>query len=361
MKILLINNNPVVSRLTALSARKEEIEIDEIQEVTELSSDTYDIVFVDGDSWTKDVRDVITENIKAKKSVLFYTEGDDEEQGSFDITILKPFLPSEVSAVIRSVEELEDVAVVSEENENHFDILADAKDSNREELFTLDDLEEEKTLLSENDSKPVVKEENEELPLELTDAENSLLGKENFDSKLEEAFPLKINTLDDDLFDDDLLKKSEIESDDDLFELDLEEAKLSIDDALEDELFAEDKKEKVSTDEVLDFDLESDEVNLEELPPATKILDESEIENIKGLLNEEVDDNMSLEDLMPAMPAVEVEPKAPKKKSIKKEKESTDLEANVLLETMKSLPIENLRELLAGARININIKFPKAK
>ena len=361
MKILLINNNPVVSRLTALSARKEEIEIDEIQEVTELNSDTYDIVFVDGDSWTKDVRDVIKENIKVKKSVLFYTEGDEEEQGSFDLAILKPFLPSEVSAVIRSVEELEDVEV-NASNESHFDILADAKESNREALFTLDDLEEEKTLLVQNENEPPIKEMKEDLPLALTDEETTLLEKDNFDTKLEEAFPLKINTLDDELFEDDLMEKAEITPDTELFELDLEEeAKLSIDDALENELFSEDKKEEVSEDEVLDFDLDSDEVKLEEVSQATQILDESEIENIKGLLNEEVDDNMSLEDLMPAIPAVEVEPKVAKKKSSKKAKESSNVEANVLLETMKSLPVENLRELLAGARININIKFPKAK
>jgi len=104
MKILLINNNPVVSRLTALSARKEDIKIDEIQEVTELNSANYDIVFVDADSLTKDVRDVISENLKTQKSVLFYADGDEEEKDSFDISILKPFLPSEVSAVIRSVE-----------------------------------------------------------------------------------------------------------------------------------------------------------------------------------------------------------------------------------------------------------------
>jgi len=359
MKILLINNNPVVSRLTALSARKEDIEIDEIQEVTELSSDTYDIVFVDGDSWTKDVRDVITENMKVKKSVLFYTEGDEDEKESFDLTILKPFLPSEVSAVIRSVEEVNDTVEENESQESHFDILADAKASSREELFSLDGLEDK--VAAETVPEPIMKEE--ELSLDLTDNDNLLSEKDNFDTKLEEAFPLKINTLDDDLLDDEIEMKEELISNEELFELDMEnEEKLSLDDALEDELFSDDKTEKVNNDEVLDFDLDSDEVKLEEVTtPATQILDESEIENIKGLLNEEPTDDISLDDIMPPMQAEEIETKAPKKKSSKKSKDSMGLEANVLLETMKSLPVENLRELLAGAKIDISIRFPKAK
>ena len=34
MKILLVNSNPVVSRLTALSARKESVKLDEIKDIS---------------------------------------------------------------------------------------------------------------------------------------------------------------------------------------------------------------------------------------------------------------------------------------------------------------------------------------
>ncbi len=45
MKILLINTNPVVSRLTALSARKEGVELDEVRDVSEIDNiDIYDII-----------------------------------------------------------------------------------------------------------------------------------------------------------------------------------------------------------------------------------------------------------------------------------------------------------------------------
>jgi len=345
MKILLINNNPVVSRLTALSARKEDIEIDEIQEVTELSSDTYDIVFVDGDSFSKDVRDVIAENMKVKKTVLFYAEDDEEEKSSFDLSILKPFLPSEVSAVIRSVEDLEEVSVEQEKIVEDFNVFENEKKEPREELFRLDD----DVLLDEK-----VEEKKEEV-------------KSSFDEKLEEAFPLKINGLDD----EEESKKEEIE--------------LALDEELFSPLSSDNKIEE--KEELLEFDLddklfeEKEEPKMEErlkeeklftldeevVAPTTKILDESEIENIKGLLSEDNSSEMALEDLMTPAPLLEkvdekeeevVVAKAEKKKSKKSTKKVDD---EAVMQTLSSLSMESLRELLAGATVNIKIKFPKAK
>lgn len=66
MKILLINSNPVVSRLTALSARKEEIQVEEVQNINEVKNSKYDIVFVDSDSFNKNIENSIS-NITAQK------------------------------------------------------------------------------------------------------------------------------------------------------------------------------------------------------------------------------------------------------------------------------------------------------
>ncbi len=363
MKILLINNNPVVSRLTALSARKENIEIDEIQEVTELSSDKYDIVFVDSDSLTKDVRDTIKEHLKIKKLVLFYTDGDEEDKGIFDISILKPFLPSEVSAVIHSVEDMEE-----EKEEKHFNVLDEPKASDKEELFELNDLVEIK-------DEPIVIE-----------------TKDSFDKKLEEAFPLKINTLEDDLFEEKESKnKDEISKDKEIFEFDMRDNELTLDD----DFFS---KEIIKTNKTLDFEDDNNLLNIEDEPLVvleddkekielltedvtkedkseekveenvveTKILDKNEIDNIKGLLSEDTNSNdMTLEDLMTPPPVmvekVEDEDKKYKKKKVKKEKENISVDSDVIVQSLSALSIEGLRELLAGARVNINIKFPKAK
>ncbi|MBU1668109.1 hypothetical protein KKC13_06785 [bacterium] len=373
MKILLINNNPVVSRLTALSARKEEIEIDEIQEVTELSNDHYDIVFVDADSLSKDVRDVISENIKVQKKVLFYAQDDKEDNESFDMTILKPFLPSEVSAVIRSVEESE-----SDEREldKNYDLFANKEEAKREALF---DLDEDITDLS--------KFENKEIKEDLSSEE------ESFDKKLKEAFPLKDIELDEDLFDEPKVEDEDLslKNKDDLFELELNDDKLTLDE----DLFTEDdKKSKVPSDnELLDFDFENndeldfssekvdlladdllfnneskneqkEQMNNKSDKEVTKILDAAEIANIKDILEDDTSDTMELSDLMstatPTMVNLEsTEEKVEKKKKSKKVKEHSKLNSDVSLETLANLPVESLRKLLAGARVNISIKFPK--
>ena len=387
MKILLINNNPVVSRLTALSARKENIELDEIQEVTELSSDSYDIVFVDGDSWSKDVRDVIKEHIKVKKSVLFYAEGDDDDKKAFDISILKPFLPSEVSAVIRSIEESEEEDT-SANKESNFDILADAKDSSRDELVSLEE--------SKSKVEVETKTEKEELFATLSE-ESPKLEEGDFDSKLEEAFPLKINSLDDELFALDDVKDSEnltateekkdelFDLDEDLFAIDdnlkSDDKLLELDDIKEEPLkeLEKDTKEleKVVAEEKEELFEYSEKREIEEEVTATKILDEVEIENIKGLLSEDdsSSEEMKLEDLMtptstvPAIMTNEIdevvkekkEKREKKEKKSKKSKDSSVIESELLIDTLTALSVESLRELLAGTRVNISIKFPKAK
>jgi len=410
MKILLINNNPVVSRLTALSARKEDIKIDEIQEVTELNSANYDIVFVDADSWTKDVRDVISDNLKTKKSVLFYADGDDEEKDSFDISILKPFLPSEVSAVIRSVE----ASSIDLEGEDHLNIVTDNKVEAKSELFDLDGLDaidgkkEEDSLILNDD-------------LELNN---------KFDEKLEEAFSLNKSSLDDDILDDsdlfDLDLKDETSSlDKDLFaedkkedidmvteKFDLEDDTLTLMDTPKEEELISSKEEELLSSKEEDFSLDLDELLIaeekineekveakleekvevakeetkeKEIKTETKILDELEIENIKGILTEDISDEITLDELMTpvaVMPSVvESTPKEKdalkeelkiekieiEKKEEKREKKSDkiddalDFDTNVLSQTLAAMPVENLRELLSGAKVNITIKFPKSK
>ncbi len=398
MKILLINNNPVVSRLTALSARKEDIEIDEIQEVTELSSYNYDIVFVDADAWNQDVKSTIFTHVEVKKKVLFYAQDDKEESDAFDISILKPFLPSEVSAVIRSLEESEVVAEESKavEEVEHFDVFSDAKDENREPLF---DLEDKLDKIPELEAV----EEKRDLMDELTKIDEGMVNdQDSFDQKLEEAFPLKSDELDDELFektpealnlDTELKVESEAlleKNSEDLFELDLNDDKFSLDD----ELFTQEPKTKelASNDEILDFDFEKsdeldfanekvaevensveaskEEINSEE---TTKVLDQSEIANIKEILQDEKTETMELEDLMvPSMSETSlseteiksdkvVSEEVEKKKKSKKEKSVSTVNSEVLVETLASLQVETLRELLAGTTVTINIKFPKAK
>jgi hypothetical protein len=402
MKILLINNNPVVSRLTALSARKEDIEIDEIQEVTELTSYDYDIVFVDADSWNEDVKSTIFTHIETQKRVLFYAQDDNEDLDLFDKGILKPFLPSEVSAVIRSVDAITTLDNISHEieEEKSIDLVEESKEEVGKlletEPFELESAEVKTDLMDELTKIDDQKVEKETL-LNSSDLENDL-----FENKSEE---LTINA-------NDFASKS---VDSDLFDLDLDEDK----NLLDNELFTAEVKttEKELNDELLEFDLDKDnEINLDneevatieesvedfvnkeisdvasELKPEveieevkteieTKVLDAEEIGAIKNILEEDISETLELEDLVaPSMVAAGVSAVAlssdeliaseetvdadkKKKKKSKKEKRVVSEDSNssdTLVDTLSNLKVESLRELLAGAIVSIKIEFPKA-
>jgi len=390
MKILLINNNPVVSRLTALSARKEDIEIDEVQEVTELTSYNYDIVFVDADSWNEDVKSTIFTHLETQKKVLFYAQDDNEDLDIFDKGILKPFLPSEVSAVIRSVEEINTLADISNE-------IEESKDDKLEKVAA-------STLLASQAMSLESAEDKTDLIDELTKideekVEETLLGSADLEDDLfkETSEELNINV-------NDFASKSTSEE---LFELDLNDEKISLDDELS---TAEVKTtEKVLDDELLEFDLDEDkeldldnenlfepkeEELLNELKDVvseskpeleTKVLDAEEIGTIKDILEDDVSDTMELDDLLaPSMAGVagvaamalssgdfeaqesdESDESTDKKKKKKSKKEKKILveeseSADTLVDTLSNLKVESLKELLAGATVSIKIEFPKA-
>jgi hypothetical protein len=401
MKILLINSNPVVSRLTALSARKEEIQIDEVQEINEINNSKYDIVFVDADSWSKELDSAISKDIQAQKRVLFYAQDDKNNKELFDISILKPFLPSEVSAVIRSVEEYAVSAEESKENlleveeESIFNVLDTPKEEKKEEfLLSLDDD-------IELDKKEVTSVDKLEKENKLEDKEEDLFAElkessSDFDQQLEEAFPLK---KEEDLFDldfsDDVLEKEfdaldkEKKSDtkkveeiakEELFDFDLDNngLDLNLDVLSDDKISVEttptketDKKEKevketkIETKSEEIIEMPSKKVKKSDVMVETKILDQSEVLNIKDILENDDDSNVELDELMtPAVQMIRTSDetkKKEKKKKVKKVDESPTLQADAVIDTLTALPVDTLKGLLAGATIKVSIKFPKVK
>ena len=102
MHILLINTNPVVSRLLALCARDDSIILEEVASITSLKRKDYDIVFVDEESYKDEVLDM-NRYISSSKKVFFSNE--DIQHNIFDMVIKKPFLPSEIIALFDTVEE----------------------------------------------------------------------------------------------------------------------------------------------------------------------------------------------------------------------------------------------------------------
>jgi len=106
MKILLINANPVVSRLLALCTRDAHLFLDEVTGVDELKDVVYDLVFVDDGAYVEAVDAFLGKGKIRKKIFISYMK--DTVKG-FDGTIKKPFLPSQIIKVIESVEKDESV------------------------------------------------------------------------------------------------------------------------------------------------------------------------------------------------------------------------------------------------------------
>ena len=442
MKILLINNNPVVSRLTALSARKENVVLDEIKNISELKTSDYNIIFVDEESYNNDVSNIIR-NSGVKNRVLFYTEGNKENQSIFNRTILKPFLPSEVSEILRetNVSILKAKEQEQKEKQPSVDFKELVKENKEKELEAINILDKKEPALAAAtvasiaiDKKSEIDEkakENlkleekyiEELNLEKLSSEKNETKKDTFDLKIEEAFPLNLEDNKEQEKDKEKIeispKKDTFELDDDLFELDdkkasnksesklndlfeLDDKKDELKDGFDDNLFEIDKKIKkdILDDSPLDFDLESkNEVNFkateeievakkpeitEEPETSTKILNKSDISDIKNILNEEKGSESLTEIPTSLMSITKTKEDTQKETNIEKEdtieKISNELETNqevsqkqppkkkkhlgelstgaAIADTLNKLPVKDLRQLLRGAKVNISIEFP---
>lgn len=119
MKILLINDNPVVSRLLVLCTREESVVLDEAVSADTVKSDDYDIVLVDEASYGADVAELLTLLGRCKKVYISY---DNEAMKGFNTTIKKPFLPSQILELIENLGSEEEVIEQEVETieEDHF-------------------------------------------------------------------------------------------------------------------------------------------------------------------------------------------------------------------------------------------------
>ncbi len=421
MKILLVNSNPVVSRLTALSARKESVRLDEIKDISALKKSDYDIVFVDFESYTQELSNLLS-NSDIPKRVLFYTQDDKEKPEIFNITILKPFLPSEVSAVLRErkieieenppTEEYTDLnKLIAEKKDDLAPInISEKKDKTVESKKTKveekrDELELEPINLIEDEILEKKRDNIELEPITLIKEETVESQKPKIEVKKRKNELEPITLIDDKITEEELLaefsqsgdklKKIEKSPDLGIVELSLEEAKdesklfeLDIDEdsTIKDsglleidnnkkssdtnELLEIESRDNNFKDEILDLDMDSkNEVNFDTPPKeqkSTKILDGDEISNIKSLLDsdKEIDKDISLEDVMTTTAPqvytkVEKKNKKRKKRKAKKEIENKKLSSEIITDTLSALPIDDLRRLLLGTKIHITIEFPK--
>jgi len=357
MKILLINTNPVVSRLTALSARKEGIDLDEVKDISEVKDiNSYSIVFVDSDINSSEVIEFL-KNSNIKRRVIFASQDDKRVDSIYNFTILKPFLPSEVSSILRDAKIEIDTKDLDEDLAIDTQILENQRENSKEEDEEYINLSK---LISTKNNTPIREE-----------------------SKAESAPTLQLNR-----------EKEKIEQEEkiSLFEIDKETTKKDTtpletileedreDESINSSLFSLDKesREEVDFDALKSNEKKQSSPNIEDEP---KILDKDEISNIKTLLDEttlnennkiadkekiaQIEDNksQSLQEPKESIENIQTQTSEENiKLSIddkKDKKKKNKLKKRVFKDTVGSLPIEELRQLLRGTKIHITIEFPK--
>lgn len=135
MKLYLINKNPIISKLVALSASKIGVEIVESQEIN-MGIDA-NIVLLDDECYESESFNAYKEANKDAKTALFYAKSTGRIEG-FDTCIQKPFLPTDLVKTLSEISGIEIVASHTPKSEIQSDIIEPNEDNNLDNL-NLDD------------------------------------------------------------------------------------------------------------------------------------------------------------------------------------------------------------------------------
>ena len=112
MDILLINANPVVSRMMALCTRDGVYHLEEVSDATGAQKAHYDIIFVDDGSYTTATEDLL-KRVEVSQKVLLASKKM-EKESKFDRVIRKPFLPSQIVDLLEGRDETPVESIESE-------------------------------------------------------------------------------------------------------------------------------------------------------------------------------------------------------------------------------------------------------
>ncbi|MCB4778285.1 MAG: hypothetical protein LGB53_01475 [Sulfurovum sp.] len=319
MNILLINTNPVVSRLISLCTHNDKsIVFEEIMDVTEASENTYDIIFVDHASYDDQV--VFLDQIANIGKLVFLSSYDTDEEVAkkFDIVVKKPFLPSQIQAIVDQVKtetplteeelallEVEDLNEIISENTPDIDILQEVP---KEKHITSPLKDTDSNIRNETKEEDVIKAEEQE---ESSDMPKVLDGNDIEQIKI--------------LLD---------ENDDSMPSINLDDSLIRNETKEEDVIKAEEQEES------------------SDIP---KVLDGNDIEQIKTL-SDENDDSMSSINLDDSLEIETCKAEAIIPQKLKEKEEVSALE-EALLVAIEEMKPKKIKKLLEGAEISIKIRF----
>ncbi|EAK1540936.1 highly acidic protein [Campylobacter jejuni] len=338
MKILLLNENPVVSRLVSLSAKKMSYDFEELNAYSE-NLDNYDVIVVDSDTPAP------LKILKEKCDRLIFLAPRNQNVEDIDAQILqKPFLPTDFLNLLNNKDANKhtsiDLPMLSNDENPYADIsldldnlnLDDLPDENSldinsegmEDLSFDDDAQDDnasKTLETQNLEQETIKEQTQEdtqtdldLTLEDGESEKEDLSQEHtaldtepsldeLDDKNDEDLEIKEDDKNEEIEKQELLDDSKTntlemqeelsESQDDNSNKTLETQNLEHDN-LEQETIKEQTQEDTQTD--LDLTLEDGESEKEDLSQEHTALDtEPSLDELDDKNDEDLEDNKELQ------------------------------------------------------------------
>ena len=307
MKILLLNDNPVVRKLVALSAQKTKDDLSVIWSVDEVEGDAYDLLIVDDAHYTDEAMSALKEKIQYKTSLLMATRGNATPAG-FDKVINKPFLPTDLvdlfsqiaKDITPSAQEVVEPRISDVKNAIVLDDTLEDKGfdiTNLDDDLNLDDFDiEDEEDIFEAKTKVLDHEEVQELQGLLDDTDNFDIEDElSLDGLMEEETEAAENEDLLESLDDDILQalegksqegSPESEFDDAMDEFDFDEELLGLDDEI-----AKTTEETLDDDDLLGSLDDLMGMDEEEAPEtqSTEVIDE--IDELDALLLEALNED----------------------------------------------------------------------
>ncbi len=316
MRVLLFNDNPVVTKLVTLSAQKTGDELEVCSDIDSVKSGEVDLLIVDDGLYNDESALALGTSITASQHLFMANRGSSKPEG-FEHVINKPFLPTDL---------VELFTMISNSLESTFDDSSDdeadmqiSMDDDLEELVSLDDeltldtqdiedeidleigdnfdsfddlgaLDLDDTSKTDADSDETLEEEIQESVLDKDDLAEVQSLLEDADDSEEDT--ISVGNLDDfdDLgldIDDVVLGDIEEESDEALDELNLEDEELP-------ELEESSTSEEILEEELMLDDSEEELTELEENSPSEEMLEEDLAE--ETFADEGIEEELALDD-----------------------------------------------------------------
>lgn len=143
MKVLLINNNPVVGKLVTLSAQKTGDELSSVHSIDEVTAGEYDFVLMDDAGYSDDLLDELRTKAEFSKSCFIGSRSTEKPTG-FTHEIKKPFLPTDlVDIFIKISSDTKSLKTEDEGTQINEEVLSDkgleTSAGMTDDLGTLDD------------------------------------------------------------------------------------------------------------------------------------------------------------------------------------------------------------------------------